>query len=102
MENNIIFNKGDIVCIKPKYMSPLGLCESDIKDIRPLIVDRVQPDRDYENRVGENGNANQYYLHGAINGNKLSRYQYELCMWVSIKDLVIHAIDKELQILKSI
>ena len=103
LQNNIMFKKGDLVCQKQCYKSPLGVVSQDIKNLRPWMVDIVIPDTDWNNRIGECGCANEYILKAYDSDcAKAKRYQYELVLWKSVKDRVIESLEKELEELKKL
>ena len=102
MNNNIAYSKGAIVCIRKRYTTPLGECITAYIDIRPLLVIDIIPDKEYANRVGDIGSANKYVLEDIIYGGTLSRYQYELCLWETVRQDVISYREEELQKLKNI
>ena len=98
-----MFKKGDLVCQKQCYRSPLWVISQDIKNVRPWIVDMVIPDTDWDNRIGECGCANEYILKAWDSDcAKAKRYQYELVLWKKVKDRIIDSLTKELEELKKL
>ena len=89
--NYIKFKVGDVVCVKDKYMSPIGKVTNDLQNISPLQVMVVIEDADWNNRIGEKGCAHQYRLKNLIHGRTFLLYQYELEFWSKMKDKVIRA-----------
>lgn len=92
MKNYIKFHVGDLVCLK----------DSDPIDTIPFVVKNVVPDPDYDNRVGDCGNSNEYDCEKLKSSFRPdlragTRRQFELCYWCEQQDEVIAYFRKYLQ-----
>ncbi len=98
--NNVKFEVGDIVCLKKNYLSPMGGVYCSPFSTYPMRVIRIYEDKDAEDRIGEIGCANQYFLESLIHLNEnettiknIKHYQYELCYWVERREEVLEIIE---------
>ncbi len=100
--NYIAFAKDDIVCFKQKGETPFGNIYTEFKDVVPMKVLEVIIDERASERVGKLGNSNVYRVQSLFDNRIQKCYQYQLDLWQSVKDEIIHKLEQHISFLKGI
>lgn len=102
-KNPIAFKVGDKIVRKSHVSNDyFGTFVSNNLDVYPWIIEDIIPDKLWDDRKANPGDANQYVCRNLLLGHTTNFLQYEITYWKDRKDAVIAAHKLQLALLENV